>query len=154
MMVPQILKKKGTTCHHITSTMLLNFLDGESDCRMNRIMLLILLLHYYNSLRNHHYLLRSAVMLPREALWRKLYEKSDDSSLLHMTGLNRHAFRCLLQYLFDDDEIITHRRLGRLCLLGLDGYLGLLLFLFGKHNAIQASASYFWTDPNCLQKSD
>ena len=87
MTVPQNLKKKGTTRHHITSTMLLDFLDGKSDHRMNWIMLLILLLHYYNSLRDCHYLLRSAVVLPREVPWRKLYKKADESSFLHMTGL-------------------------------------------------------------------
>jgi hypothetical protein len=49
-----------------------------------------------------------------------------------MTGLNWHAFRCLLQYLFDDDEIVTRRRCGRPCSLGPDGYLGLLLFYLGS----------------------
>ncbi len=128
MAVPQNLeKKRNHTCHHITSTMLLNFLNGESDRCMNWIMLLIHLLNYYNSLRNSHYLLCSAGVSPHEAPWRKLYEKADD---LHMTGLNRHAFKCLLWYLFDDDEINSHRRRGRPRSLGADGYLGLLLFIW------------------------
>jgi hypothetical protein len=112
--------------------MLLDFLDGESDRPMNQIMLLILLLSYYNSLRDRHYLLRLAVVSPHEAPWRKLYEKADDLSFLHMTSLNRHAFKCLLQYLFDDDEIVSHRRRGRPRSLGADGYLGLLLFYLGS----------------------
>jgi hypothetical protein len=45
-----------------------------------------------------------------------------------MMGLNRHAFRCLLQYLFDDDEIVTRRRRGRPHSLGPVGYLGLLQY--------------------------
>jgi hypothetical protein len=49
-----------------------------------------------------------------------------------MTGLNRHAFKCLLWYLFDDDEILSRRRRGRPCSLGADGYLGLLLFYLGS----------------------
>jgi hypothetical protein len=112
--------------------MLLDFLNGESDRRMNRIMLLILLLHYYNSLRDRHYLLCSAVVLPHEALWRKLYKKADNLSFLHMMGLNRHAFRCLLQYLFDDDDIVSCCRRERPCSLDADGYLGLLLFYLGS----------------------
>ncbi len=115
---------------HITSTMLLDFINGESDRRINRVMLLILLLIYYNSLRDRHYLLRAAIVYPHEAPWRKLYKKADDSSFLHMTGLNRHAFKCLLWYLFDDDEIANRRRRGRPCSLGADGYLGLLLFIW------------------------
>jgi hypothetical protein len=112
--------------------MLLDFINGESDRRINRVMLLILLLIYYNSLRDRHYLLRAAIVYPHEAPWRKLYEKADDSSFLHMTGLNRHAFKCLLWYLFDDDEIVSRRRRGRPRSLGADGYLGLLLFYLGS----------------------
>jgi hypothetical protein len=152
MKVPQNLRKKGTTRHHITSTMLLDFLDGESNCRMNWIMLLILLLHYYNSLRNCHYLLRLAVVLPGEALWRKLYKKADDSSFLHMTGLNRHAFRCFLQYLFDDDEIVTHCRHERPCSLGPDGYLGLLLFYLGSTMQYKHLCLIFGLTPTVCEK--
>jgi hypothetical protein len=127
---PAKSKKKGTSRHHITPTMPL--LDGESDRHLNRILLLILLLQFYNSIRNRHYLLRSAIVVPREAPWRKLYKRADDTSFLHMTGLNRRAFRSLLQYLFDEDEIVPRRRRGRPRLLGPDGYLGLLLFYLGS----------------------
>jgi hypothetical protein len=57
---------------------------------------------------------------------------ADVLSFLHMTGLNRHAFWCLFWYLFDDDEIVTCCRRERPCLLGTDGYLGLLLFYLGS----------------------
>jgi hypothetical protein len=112
--------------------MLLDFLDGESDCRLKRILLLILLLQYYNSICDRHYLLCQAVVDPRVSPSRKLYKHADDSSFLHMTGLNRHAFRLLLEYLFDDDGIVPCGRRGRPCSLGPDGYLGLLLFYLGS----------------------
>ena len=98
--------------------MLLDFLDGESDCRLKRILLLILLLQYYNSIHNRHYLLCQAVVDPRVSPWRELYKHADDSSFLHMTGLNRRAFRLILEYLFDDDEIIPRRRRGRPLFIG------------------------------------
>jgi hypothetical protein len=71
-------------------------------------------------------------VVPHEAPWRKLYESADDSSFLHKTGLNRRAFRSLLQYLFVEDKIVPRRRRGRPHLLGPDGYLGLLLFYLGS----------------------
>jgi hypothetical protein len=107
-------------------------LDIESDRRLNRMLLLILLLQFYNSTRNRHYLLGSAVVVPGEAPWRKLYERADNTSFLHMTGLNRRTFRSLLQYLFDEDEIVPCCRRGWPCLLGPDGCLGLLLFYLGS----------------------
>jgi hypothetical protein len=110
--------------------MLLDFLDGESNCCIKQILLLILLLQYYNSICNRHYLLCQAVVDPRVSPWRKLYEHADNSSFLHMTGLNHHAFRLLLEYLFDDDVIIPCRRRGLPCSLGPEGYLGLLLFIW------------------------
>jgi hypothetical protein len=112
--------------------MLLNFLDGESDHRLKRIFLLILLLQYYNSIRGCHYLLCQAIVDPCESLWSKLYKNADDSSFLHMTGLNPCAFRLLLEYLFDNDNIVPHCRCGWPCSLGPDGYLGLLLFYLGS----------------------
>ena len=49
-----------------------------------------------------------------------------------MTGLTRDAFRALLDYLFDPEDIIPRRRHGRPRSLGPDGYLGLLLFYLGS----------------------
>ncbi len=100
-------------------------LDGESNRPLNRILLLILLLQFYNSIRNCHYLCCFAVVVPHEAPWRKLYKRADDTLFPHMMGLNRRAFRSLLQYLFDDDKIVPCCRRGRPHLLGPDGYLGL-----------------------------
>ncbi len=93
---------------------------------------MILLIHYFNSIHNQHYLLRAAVVDPHELPWRELYEKADDSSFLHMTGVTRRAFRLLLEYLFDNDEIFPHRRCGQPCSTGPDGYLDLLLFYLGS----------------------
>ncbi len=122
--------------------MLLDFLDGESDRRLNRILLLILLLQYYISIRDCHYLLCQAVVVPREAPWRKLYRSADDSLILHMTGLNRRAFRSLLEYLFDDDKIVSCCRRGRPHSLGPDGYLGLLLFIWEAQCNISISVLF------------
>jgi hypothetical protein len=133
--------------------MLLNFLDGESDRRLNRILLLILLLQYYNSIRDRHYLHRQAVVVPREAPWRKLYESAEDSSFLHLTVLNRHAFRSLLEYLFDDDKIVPRRRCGRPCSLGPDGYLGLLLFYLGRTMQYKHLCLIFGLTPSVCRKA-
>ena len=107
-------------------------LDGESNRPLNRILLLILLLQFYNSICNCHYLCCFAVVVPHEAPWRKLYKRADNTSFLHMMGFKHHAFRSLLQYLFDDDEIVPRCRRGRPRSLGPDGYLGLLLFYLGS----------------------
>jgi hypothetical protein len=112
--------------------MLLDFLDGESDRRLKWILLLILLLQYYNSIHDRRYLLCQAVVDPHVSPWRKLYKHADNSSFLHMTGLNRCAFRLLLEYLFDNDDIVPRRRHGRPCSFFPDRYLGLLLFYLGS----------------------
>jgi hypothetical protein len=111
--------------------MLLDFLDGESDHCLNRILLLILLLQYYNSICNHHYL-HQAIVVPHEAPWRKLYKSADDSSFLHMTGLNRHAFRLLLEYLFDDDKIVLVVDVDGLVHWALTGILVCSFFYLGS----------------------
>jgi hypothetical protein len=111
--------------HH--STMLLDFL-GESDRHLQRILLVILLIQYYNSIQDRHYFLHQAIVDPCKSPWRKLDEKADDSSFLHIKGLTRHAFRLLLEYLFDADDIVPHCRRQQPCSLGPDGCLGLLIF--------------------------
>jgi hypothetical protein len=128
-------------------------LDGESNRRLNRILLLILLVQFYNSIRDRHYLLCSAVVVPREAPWRELYERAEDTSFLHMTGSNRCAFRSLFQYLFDDDEIVPRRRCGRPRLLGPDGYLGLLLFYLGSTMHYKHQCLIFGLTPSVCGKA-
>jgi hypothetical protein len=114
-----------TRTHH--STMLLDFL-GESVCRLQWILLVILLIQYFNSICDCHYLLHQAVVDPHESSCRNIYDNADNSSFFHMTGLTRRAFRLLLEYLFDADNIVPRCRHGRPCSLGPDRYLGLLLF--------------------------
>ena len=104
----------------------------ESRRRLEVVLLLVLLLQYHNSIRDRHYLHRAAIVQPRESPWRKLYEHADDSSFLHMTGLNRLAFTVLLGYVFDLEAIVHCRRPGRPRSLSPDGYLGLLLFYLGS----------------------
>ena len=106
---------------------LLNFVDAANR-RLQRILLVILLIQFHNNIRYRHYLLRPAIVDPRQSAWKNLYENADPTSFLHMTGLTCDAFRALLDYLFDVEDIIQCRRCGRPRSLGPDGYLGLLLF--------------------------
>ena len=66
---------------------LFDFMDDDQR-RLRLVLLVVLLLQYHNSIRDRHYLHRSAIIAPRESPWRKLYKKGDDSSFLHVTGLN------------------------------------------------------------------
>jgi hypothetical protein len=70
-----------------------------------------------------------------------------------MTGLNRHAFKCLLWYLFDNDEIVSHRRRGRPRSLGADGYLGLLLFYLGSTMQYKHLCLIFGLTPTVCRKA-
>ena len=126
--------------------MLLDFLDGESGRCLKRILLLILLLQYYNSIRNRHYLLCQALVDLHVSPWRKLYEHADNSSFLHMTGLNCHAFRSLLEYLFDDDNIVPRCRRGRLVHWALTGILVCSFFIWEAQCNISISV-LFWGSP-------
>jgi hypothetical protein len=115
----------STQTYH--SIMILRFFD-EADCCFQQILLVILLMRYQNS----HYLLRPAIVDPRELPWKKLYENAAVTSFLHMTSLTREAFWALLDYIFDVEDIVLHRRHGRPCSMGPDGYLSLLLFCLGS----------------------
>ncbi len=53
-------------------------------------------LFIHNSIRVRSYLLRAALVSPFLLSWRKLYDKGDSSSFLHVTGLTREAFDSLL----------------------------------------------------------
>ena len=78
--------------------MVLLLLQIEEDRRrLEMVLLVVLLLQYHNSIRNRHYLHRSAIVQPRESPWMKLYMSADDSSFLHMTGLNRQSFAEILE---------------------------------------------------------
>ena len=113
--------------------MVLLLLQIEEDWRrLEMVLLVVLLLQYHNSIRNRHYLHRSAIVQPQESPWMKLYMSADDSSFLHMTGLNRQSFAELLEYIFDLDAIVHCRRRGRPRSLRPDGYLGLLLIYLGS----------------------
>jgi hypothetical protein len=73
-------------------------------------------------------------MLPHNSPWQKLYEQVNPTSLLHMTGLTRGAFKMLLNYPFDlkaTAPLHGHQH-GRPQSLSLDGHLGLLLFYLGR----------------------
>ncbi len=66
-----------------------------------------------------------------ESPWRRLYDHADEASFVHVTGLNRCAFVMLMDHVFDL-EALARRCRGSPCLLGPEGYLGLLLFYLGS----------------------
>lgn len=125
---------------------LFDFID-EDQRHLRLVLLLVLLIQYHNNIRDRHYLLRSAIVGPKESPWRRLYKYGDDESFLHLTGLNRPAFRMLKEYIFDPDEF-PHRRRGRPRLLGPDGYLGLLLFYLGSTMSYKHLCLIFGTTPS------
>jgi hypothetical protein len=125
---------------------LFNFMDDNQQ-RLRLVLLVVSLLQYHISIRDRHYLLRSAIVAPRESPWRKLYKKGDDSSFLHVTGLNRRAFGMLLKHVLDLEEFICRRcRWQRL--LGPDGYLGLLLCYLGSRMNTKHLCHIFGTTPS------
>jgi hypothetical protein len=114
-----------------SSTMVhLDFVKDDQQ-RIRHILLIVLLIHFHNTIRDPHLLLRKAIVCPSKLLWRKLYDHADESSFLHVTGLNRRAFAMLMEHVFDL-EALARRRHGCPCLLGPEGYLGLLLFYLGS----------------------
>jgi hypothetical protein len=70
-----------------------------------------------------------------------------------MTGLNHHAFRLLLEYIFDDDEIVPRCRRGRPYSLGPNGYLGLLLFYLGSTMQYKHLCLIFGLTPSVCGKA-
>jgi hypothetical protein len=92
---------------------------------IRHILMIVLLIHLHNTIRNWHFLLFKAIVPPSESPWRKLYDHADESSFLHITGLNRRTFAMLMEHLFDLAALACRHR-GRPCLLGPEGYLGLL----------------------------
>jgi hypothetical protein len=105
--------------------------DAQRHCLWH-LLLIILLVQYHNSICHRSYLLCQAILQPHESPWKKLYMQADDTSFLHMTRLNQEAFRFLIQYLFNLEDIAHHRHQRRPCMLCPDGYLGLLLFYLGS----------------------
>ena len=113
---------------------------------------MVLLLQFHNNIRDRHFLLRSAIVKPRESPWKILYENGDDESFFHLTGLNRRAFRMLMAYIFDLDQF-TRRHHGRPRLLGPDGYLGLVLFYLGSTMSYKHLCLIFGITPSVCSRA-
>jgi hypothetical protein len=114
-----------------SSTMVLfEFVENDQE-RIRHILSIVLLIHLHNTIRDRHFLLRKAIVPPSKSPWRKLYDHADESSFLHVTGLNRRAFAMLMEHVFDLEALASRRR-GRPRLLGPEGYLGLLLLYLGS----------------------
>ncbi len=60
------------------------------------LMALVAIVVYHNSLRVWTYLFLDALVPPSLSPWHKLNDEGDKSSFLHITGLTREAFECLL----------------------------------------------------------
>jgi hypothetical protein len=71
-------------------------LSAQQKWSINVLMALVLLVCYHNSIHVRSYLLQAALVPPSLSPWRKLYDEGDSSSFLHVTGLMREAFDCLL----------------------------------------------------------
>jgi hypothetical protein len=62
-------------------------LSAQQKWSIKVLMALVMLACYHNSIRVRSYLLRAALVPPSLSPWRKLYDKGDSSSFLHVTGL-------------------------------------------------------------------
>jgi len=76
------------------------------------MMALVLLVCYHNSIRVRSYLLRAALVPPSLSPWRKLYDKGDSSSFLHVIGLTREEFDSLLYVVISPGHTMCRRRRG------------------------------------------
>jgi hypothetical protein len=103
----------------------------DNQWRSCHILLIVLLIHFHNTIRDWHLLLRKAIVCPSKSPWRRLYDHADKASFLHVNGLNPRAFVMLMDHVFDL-EALACCCCGHPCLLGPEGYLGLLLFYLGS----------------------
>ena len=108
---------------------------------------LVLMACYHNSIRVRSYLLRAALVPPSLSPWRKLYDKGDSSSVLHVTGLTREAFDCMLYVVIPPGHTMRQRRRGRPWSLPPDGMLGLLLCYMGSQMTIKWLCLIFGITP-------
>jgi len=86
----------------------------------------------HNSIRVRSYLLPAYLVPPFLLPWRKLHDKGDSSSFLHVTGLTREAFDSLLYVVIPPGHKMRRRCRGRPWSLPPDGMLGLLLCYLGS----------------------
>jgi hypothetical protein len=85
---------------------ILDVIDGNQQ-HLRHVLLIVLSIAYHNSIQDRHYLLCLAIVHQQKSSWQTLYENTNASSFLHLTGLNQCAFIRLLNYVFDLDEINT-----------------------------------------------
>ena len=100
------------------------------------LMALILLACYHNSIHVHSCLLRATLLPTSLSPWRKLYDKGDSSSFLHVTGITQEAFNRLLYIVIPPGHCMRRRRRGRPWSLPPDGMLGLLLCYLGNQMSV------------------
>ncbi len=122
-------------------------LSAQQKWSINVLMVLVLLACYHNNIHVHSYLLRAALVPPSLSPWRKLYDEGDSSSFLHVTGLMREAFNCLLYVVIPPSHTMRRRRRGRPWSLTPDGMLGLLLYYLGSQMTLKWLCLIFGINP-------
>jgi hypothetical protein len=135
----------------ISTMVLFDFID-DNQRRLRLVLLAVLLLQYHKSIRDRHCLLQLAIVDLRESPWKRLYKNADDTSFLHLTGLNRRAFGMLFEHVFNLEEF-SCPRCGRPRLLGPDGYLGLVLFYLGSTMNHKYLCLVFDTTPSVCSRA-
>ncbi len=80
-----------------------------------------------------YHMLWASLVPPSLSPWRKLYEEGDFTSFLHVTGLMRETFECLLYVVIPPGHSMHWRRRGRPWSLPPDGGwdVGAFAMLFG-----------------------
>ena len=68
-------------------------------------LLLILLVQAYNSCRTRTLLTKSALVLPSQSPWQRLFDCGDDQSFILMTGMNRRAFDLIVNMMKRDKSV-------------------------------------------------
>jgi hypothetical protein len=130
-------------------------LSAQQKWDIKVLMALVLLACYHNSIHVCLYLLRAALVPPSHSPWRKLYDKGDSSSFLHVTGLTWEAFDSLLYVVIPPGHKIHRQHRGRPWLLLPDGMLGLLLCYLGSQMTIKWLCLIFGITPtpcSCILK--
>ena len=129
-----------------------SILDDPVRYQILVFIVILLMIEYHNSIRTRSYLHRNALTSAHTSSWNHLLKNGDNTSFLHMTGLNRHAFYLLRDVLFSKDElrnvVCGKRKRGRPQLLNPDAQLGLLLFYIGSTMGIKWICMLFGITPS------
>ena len=157
-MYPSQLKercKHGHSDSTLVNTIMVNTLTRWQRWNLKVLMALVAIVVYHNSLRVWTYLLWDALVPPSLSPWHKFYDEGDKSSFLHVTGLTRESFVCLLIIVIPPIHRFRKQCMGRQWSLLPDGMLGLLLCYLGSQMTIKWLCLIFGITPSpcsCILK--